>query len=532
MNKWLLSLFFCISILSQNGFGQKNEGLQPWGNWIKWGDQKNGTYINPILPADYSDIDCIRVSADYYAISSTFQFSPGVVILRSKDLINWDIIGHAVPDISTIGTEMNWDKMDRYGKGIWAGAIRYHDHQFWIYFGTPNEGYFMTKATNADGPWAPLKQVLKSSGWDDCCPFWDEDGQGYLVGTNYSDGYKIHLFKMTNDGTALIPGSDQIIHQSKGSEANKLYKINGWYYHLFSEVKPEGRAVMMERSKNIFGPYNEIRQLSHAEKPAHEPNQGGLVQTEKGDWYFLTHHGSGGDWSGRNMSLLPVTWVDGWPIIGGVGADTIGHMVWQGKIPIKGIKKNLANKEEDFKDAQLAPQWEWNYQPRAEKYSLTERSGWLRLKAFKPLERGNLFKAGNTLTERCFRTEKNEVVIKMDISNMANGEAAGLCHFAYPNYAWLGIIKEGDSLRIAFNLKGIISKGNGVNGNIIWIKSTWGLSGESQYAYSFDGKKFTKMGSIYQLSWGSYRGDRIGVFNYNNDADIGSVDVDFFHYTY
>ncbi len=131
-----------------------------WGDWQTWGDQGDGTYRNPVLPADYSDIDCIRVGSDYYAISSTFQYSPGMVILHSKDLVNWTIAGHAVPDVSQIGPEMNWTRMDRFGTGIWAGAIRHHAGKFWVYFGTPDEGYFMTTATNAAGPWAPLTRVL------------------------------------------------------------------------------------------------------------------------------------------------------------------------------------------------------------------------------------------------------------------------------------------------------------------------------------------------------------------------------------
>jgi beta-xylosidase len=154
-----------------------------WSNWQSWGDLQNGKYINPVLPADYSDPDCIRVGDDYYAISSTFQYSPGMVVLHSKDLVNWKIIGHAVNDIRTISPEMNWDRMNLYGKGIWAGAIRYHDNRYWIYFGAPDEGYFMTTAKDPEGPWEPLHHVLKEKGWDDCCPFWDDDGQGYFVGT-------------------------------------------------------------------------------------------------------------------------------------------------------------------------------------------------------------------------------------------------------------------------------------------------------------------------------------------------------------
>lgn len=513
-------------------FGQTDTSTRKWGDWQSWGDQGNNTYLNPVLPGDYSDIDCIRVGSDYYAVSSTFQFSPGFVILHSKDLVNWTILGHVVDDVSKISPEMNWDKMNRYGRGIWAGAISFHKNKFWIYFGTPDEGYFMSSAKNAAGPWEPVHQLLAEKGWDDCAPFWDDDGQGYLVGTNFSNGYKIHLFKLTPDGRNIIKESDKVIHQSKGSEANKLYKFNGFYYHFFSEVKPEGRVVMMERSKNIWGPYDEIKQLNHAEKEFREPNQGGIVQTVKGDWYFLTHHGSGGDWSGRNLSLLPITWVDGFPIIGKIGADGIGKMVWTGIKPVKTTKIMSPQTNDEFNKTKLPPQWEWNYQPRADKWSLTERHGWLRLHAFKPLETDNILKVGNTLTQRTMRTVSNEVIIKLDVRGMADGQKAGICHFAPPSYSSLGMASDGMTRKLEFNLKGVITVGEIVKSNDLWLKLTWGLDGKSQYSYSLDGKNFLPFGEPYQMTWGSYRGDRIGIYSYNNQSDEGFVDVDFFHYRY
>jgi beta-xylosidase len=504
-----------------------------WGDWKTWGDQRNGTYRNPVLPSDYSDVDCIRVGSDYYAISSTFQFSPGVIILHSKDMVNWTIVGHVVNDLTEIGPDMNWDKMNRYGKGVWAGGIRYHNGKFWVYFGTPDEGYFMSTAKHITGPWEPLHPILASKGWDDCCPFWDDDGQGYLIGTNYADAYKIHLFKLSADGYNIVKESDKVIHQSRGSEANKLYKINGWYYHFFSEVKAEGRVVMMERAKNIWGPYDEVKQLNHAEKQFYEPNQGGIVDTENGDWYFYTHHGTG-DWSGRINSLLPLTWIDGWPIIGEVGADGIGRMKWQGKMPVKGTKVVTPQSSDDFNETTLPPQWEWNYQPRANKWSLTQRPGWLRLAAFKPIEQDNLLKAGNTLTQRVFRTAKNEVIVKMDVHAMANGGKAGLCHFNDPkHYSLIGIrcLDKVRSLEFRANGSDDIA-GPVITVNVVWLRSTWGLDGLSHYSYSTDGKTFTDFGNAYQLAWGSYRGDRIGLFNYNNNVDEGYIDADYFNYTY
>jgi len=174
-----------------------------WGDWPRWGDQGDGThYRNPVLPADYSDLDCIRVGPDYYAISSTLQYSPGMVILHSKDLVNWRILGHVIDDLTKIGPELNWDRMNRAGRGVWAGAIRHHGGRFHVYFGTPDEGYFMSTAKDSAGPWEPLHRVINEPGWDDCCLFWDDDGTGYLVGTNFKDGYKTWLFRLTSDGHA------------------------------------------------------------------------------------------------------------------------------------------------------------------------------------------------------------------------------------------------------------------------------------------------------------------------------------------
>jgi len=520
-----------ILIISHTVSAQTDSVPQNWGEWRNWGDRGDGTYANPIIPADYSDMDCIRVGGDYYAISSTFQYSPGVIVLHSKDLVNWSIVSHAVTDISTISPEMNWDKMNRYGRGVWAGAIRYHDKRFYIYFSDPDMGYFMTSAKKAEGPWEPLTCVLSVKGWDDCCPFWDDDGQGYLVGTNMDEGYKIHLFKMTDGGKKLIMESDQVIHQSNMSEANKFYKINGTYYHFFSEVMKGGRAVMMARSKNIFGPYTEIKQLAHPQKEHKEPNQGGIVQAKNGNWYFLTHHGTG-DWGGRMMSLLPVNWVDGWPIIGSVGKDTIGSMVWEGKMPVTGKRKLNPITSDEFNKSVLGQQWEWNYEPQKDKWSLTERKGWVRLYAYKPIQENNLLKAGNTLTQRSIRTSSNEVVIKLDISRMTDGQKAGLSHLGSPNYSTLGVACEGVLKTLEYNVKGAITKGPAISSSILWLKSTWGIRGNSQYYYSVDGKTFLPFGNPYQLMWGAYRGDRIAIYSYNNKAETGYVDLDFFHYEY
>ncbi len=501
-----------------------------WGDWQSWGDQGDGTYRNPIVPADYSDLDCIRVGDDYYAISSTMQFSPGMVVLHSRDLVNWTIMGHAVADPTQIGPQMNWDRMNRHGRGVWAGALRYAHGRFWVFFGTPDEGYFMTSAANPAGSWEPLHPLMREAGWDDCCPFWDDDGQAYFVGTRFADNYKTYIWKMSPDGRSLVEDTRTLINEGSGREASKLYKLNGWYYHFFSEVSHGTRVMMMQRSRSVMGPYSERRQLADPNREWNEPNQGGLVDTETGDWHFVTHHGSG-DWAGRCMSLLPVTWIDDWPIIGETRDGEPGKMVLAGRIPVPGLPVTRPQSSDGFDKPTLGPQWEWNHHPRMDRWSLTDRPGFLRLKAFRPLRPDDLMTAGNTLTQRCFRTPANVAVAKFDLTGMADGQRAGLCHFAKSHSA-LGVVQDRSIRRIEYRHNGKLSEGPEISGNHLWLRSSWGLDGKSQYAFSLDGETFTPFGDGYQLSWGHYRGDRIGLYCFNNEAEVGSIDVDFLDYDY
>lgn len=390
--KVYLAILFCLFICDSS----RGQGIPQWGNWNAWGEYQDSLYRNPIIPADFSDIDCIRVGEDYYAISSTFQFSPGMTVLHSKDLVNWKICGHAVEDLTQISPELSWQRMNRYSRGIWAGTIRYHRNRFYIFFGTPDEGFFMTSAANPEGPWEPLHPIMKEAGWDDCSVLFDDNGDVCFVGTHFADNYKTYLFRMTSDAKSIDKLSAQLVNEGSGREASKLIKVNGWYYLVFSEHKAGvGRYVLAKRSRRLFGPYTEEKQLALPSVEAMEPNQGGLIDDTDGDWYFLTHHGTG-DWAGRQVSLLPVTWVNEWPIIGKVLPEGIGTMVWTGKMP-KGDSDSsyYIARSDDFDSLALHCQWQWNYQPRKEMYSLNERSGWLRLKAFMPLKKDNLLAAGD-----------------------------------------------------------------------------------------------------------------------------------------
>ena len=529
-----------------------------WGDWQEErstvNDQGFMVYRNPIVPADYSDLDCIRVGDDYYAISSTMQFSPGMTILHSRDLVHWEIAGHAVNDLSEISSALTWKEMDRYGRGVWAGTLRYHKGRFYVFFGTPDEGYFMTSAARAEGPWEPLTPLLKETGWDDCTAIWDKRGKGYFVGTCFKDGYKTYIFDMAADGKSIDRASARLLNEGNGREANKLIKHGKYYYLVFSEHKDGiGRYVMAKRDKKLSGPFAEERQLLLPCREANEPNQGGIIEGKDGRWYFLTHHGSG-DWSGRVMSLLPVEWVDDWPMIGDRSQGELGTMVWEGTMPIKSeelrvfraLTARLCSKEskkseelylkrsEEFDSDILGPQWQWNYEPRKEMFSLSERPGWLRLKAFKPLHPGVFLKAGNTLTQRSFRTQHNEVVVKLDISHTADGLHAGLVHFA-SQCASLGIVNHQGQNYLEFTQNDASTgsagdarqRGIAIPSSTLWLKSVWGLDGRSTFYYSFDGEDFIAFGQ-YQLSWGYYRGDRIGIYCYNDLSESGFIDVDCF----
>jgi beta-xylosidase len=307
------------------------------------------------------------------------------------------------------------------------------------------------------------------------------------------------------------------------------------YYHYFSEVKPEGRVIMMERSKNIYGPW-EIRQLNHVDKKLdREPNQGGLLQTPTGKWYFLTHHGSG-DWEGRPASLLPVHWIDGWPVMGEPGADTIGHMVWTGAKPIFSKQKVSIQSSDEFNAEKLNVQWEWNYQPQAGKWSLTERKGFLRLYAFIPIQANKqgsiILRAGNTLTQRSMRTFTNVATVKIDISHMADDQFAGLTHFSTTTNSLFGIKQENGIRNLVYSDNGKDTTVVTATGKFIWLRSAWNANGISHYAFSTNGKTYKTLENTYQLTWGSYRGDRIGIFNFNSKEDKGYVDVDWFRYDY
>lgn len=504
----------------------------------EFGDQGDGTYVNRILPGDYQNTDVVRVGNDYYYITATKSLSPGMQVLHSVDLVNWTAIGHVVNDITVFSSGFNYDAMQNATGGIWAGSIVYHAGLLYVYFTTPDEGLYVSTASDPAGPWSPLTQMVQGAGWDDPAPFWDDDGQGYLAMTRFAADpvtgktYNIHLYELSADGKALVADWDHIIYQGQGSEANKLYKINGYYYHFFSEVTGEGRVPFTSRAKVITGPWEAPHELIHVTAANGGPNQGAILQTAGGDWVFITHHGTA-LWYGRGASLLPVSWINGWPIAGQVGADGIGNMVWTATKPVLGHPIAAPQTDDDFSSPSLSPQWEWFFQPRPDKWSLAERPGFLRLRAFKPLVAGDLSKTGNVLTQRPLGAARNVATVILDISNMADGQIAGL-GFLGDAWAAVGVQQEKGVRHFVYSRSGqsILSGPELTAAQMtVGLRTSWNAAAAATFSVSTDLTTYVPLGSAFTITnFGNYIGAKVAIYTANDQQEAGYVDVDSFTY--
>lgn len=534
-----------------------------------WGDQGNGTYRNPILAGDYGDPDVIRVGEDYYLISSTINMSPGMAVLHSRDLVNWRTIGHVVSDLSTLGPELNWDRMNRYGEGVYAGSIRHHDGTFFVHFTSYLEGFFVGTAKDPAGPWKvqPMKdargRALLAPKWDDPCPLWDDDGRAYLVASKPGGAWYPHLFRMSNDGTTLLDadlhamslpgrqpqGEGTTIYARDSAEGNKIYKRDGFYYFYNNEVAWKGRMAVMRRSRYIYGERADgspgsaglpggyqTRPMLTTSAANRELNQGGLVDTPDGRWYFLTQGGAGGHPDGRVSSLLPVVWIDGWPMPGMRSEnDVLGDMIWSAPMPIAGGALHYPQGGDEFENTTLHPNWEWNHQPRAGKWSLRERKGWLRLHAFKPLQPSSFFKAGNTLGQRYLSGANVVTTTKLDISGVVRGQRAGLAIFnGGRNYATVHVVEDARVVRLQYEEDGLSSEGPDLAPRTrdLWLRAVIDRNHVATFSFSTDGKRFSEMPQRFTLKWGGYRGAYIGPFTYNDLGEKGHLDVDSFRYEF
>lgn len=487
-----------------------------------WGDQGNGTYINPILNADYSDPDAIRVGENYYLVCSEFHFM-GMPVLHSKDLVNWTIIGRVY---NKFKFAPEFDTNERYAGGSWAPAIRYHDNKFWVYFCTPHEGLFMSTAEKPEGPWEPLVQVVDTAGWEDPCPFWDEDGQAYLGRSQVGAG-PIFIHKMSADGKQLLD-EGLTVYTGPVAEGTKIHKLNGYYYISIPEGGvPVGWQTIL-RSKDIYGPYEKKVVLEKGTTMINGPHQGSLVDSPDGSWWFL-HFQMVPD-LGRVVHLQPMWWENDWPVIGvDIDRNGIGEPVYVWKKPTIEVKTEITKPQssDDFEDIQLGLQWAWNHNPVDEAWSLKENPGKLTLDALKSTD---FLKAKNTLTQKVMGLQGNATVI-LDGKQMTDGQKAGLCMMSKA-YALIGLKKEGDQLFVFSTTNGNNEKEKAKSSKVYLKLSIAPGKNQNQLYYSFDNKEFAPIGDKFHVGFGHWKGPKIGLFSYNEDQDGGSAIFDDFQYDY
>ncbi len=479
-------------------------------------DNGDGTYTNPVIWADFPDNDVIRVGNTYYMVATTMYFFPGVPILKSKDLVNWEYAADAIPAFKQ-NPAYDLAGGSRYGHGQWASSLRYHKGLFYILFVTLDEGGFLCTAKNAEGPWE-LHKLPKA--YYDSGLFFDDDGKIYVV-----HGYSKLSLTQVDQNLAPI-SKDSVIFdrvQRKGLEGSHVYKINGYYYIYATYGGGDGYQIAL-RSKNIYGPYEEKVVLKDdmnlTGKGVH---QGALVQTQTGEWWSIIFQDRDG--VGRVPTLQPVTWVDGWPMVGENGRAIVTH-----KKP--NVGKNWPVKQlptsDDFNSPKLGLQWSWNHNPDAQKWSLAARKGFIRLKT--ATVTNDLLLARNTLTQRIFGPYSN-ATISFDLSHMQNNDVCGLAVLQIP-YASIAVKNKNGSKTIVMN-----NNGTGVDSiNLNQLQKVYfkaevnTLRDQAAFFYSTDNIDFKPLGDTLNLKFNlkMFTGNRFAIFNYAQKQTGGYVDADWF----
>ncbi|GAA4682736.1 glycoside hydrolase family 43 protein [Phytohabitans rumicis] len=325
--------------------------------WIA--DNGDGTYRNPVLHADWSDPDVIRVGDDFYLVASSFHRVPGLPILHSRDLVNWAILGHALPRLEPAEAF----RTPQHGCGVWAPAIRHHDGRFWIFYPDPDRGIFVVTAADPAGPWSRPHPLKTGRGLIDPCPLWDEDGSAYLVHawakSRAGFNNKLTCHRMRPDGTALLDEGTHVIDGDalpgyRTLEGPKFYRRDGWYW-IFA---PAGGVATgwqsVFRSRHAFGPYEDRVVLAQGDTAVNGPHQGAWVTAPDGRDWFLHFQDKGA--FGRVVHLQPMRWeADGWPTIGANGTPVPGHA----KPVLAATRPRTAPAPEP------GPQWTWAANPAA-----------------------------------------------------------------------------------------------------------------------------------------------------------------------
>lgn len=516
--------------------------------WVS--DLGNGKYKNPVLDADYSDPDVCRVGDDYYMTSSSFACVPGLQILHSKDMVNWRIIGTA---IERLLPEERFSQM-QHGNGVWAPSIRYHQGEFYIYYGDPDTGIYMVKSKDPAGKWDKPVLVKAVKGIIDTCPLWDEDGNAYIVhgyaGSRAGLKSILGLTRMTPDGTQAIGESRIIFDGHIGNatiEGPKFYKRDGWYY-IFAPAGgvPTGWQTVL-RSKNIWGPYEWKIVMAQGETEINGPHQGAWVDTPDGkeDWFF---HFQDKEAYGRVVHLQPMKWVDGWPVIGvDKDGDGCGSPVYSYKKPNVGKTYSVETPAEsdEFDSLELGLQWQWQANPKPIWYFCDGGNSLLRLYSYYTENQVNLWDVPNLLLQK-FPTEDFTVTTKISFapSSKYTGERTGLVVMG-ADYAVLAMENREDGLFLLQNVcrkadkKGKEEENASVklSDNTLLLRVKVKKDSEKEaicsFSYSVDGKKFISLGENFTAKPGKWIGAKVGLFITRPKVinDGGWVDIDWFRVT-
>jgi beta-xylosidase len=502
-------------------------------------DNEDGTYKNPIIFADYSDPDVIRVGDDFYMTSSSFNCVPGLPILHSKDLVNWKIIGHAIRRFE----DKRFD-VPQHGNGIWAPAIRYHDGWFWIFVGDPDAGILMTKSKNPAGPWEPLHLVQEGKGLIDTCPLWDDDGNAYLVHAwaNSRAGINsiLTVRRMSPDGTKLLDEGTLVYDGRNGVaptiEGPKFYKRNGWYYIFAPAGGVKQGWQLALRSRNVFGPYEAKRVLEQGSTEINGPHQGGWVELKNGENWFIHFQDRGA--YGRVVHLNPLHWVDDWPLMGvDLDGNGVGEPVTKYKKPDVGraCPVVVPQTSDEFDSKTLGLQWQWHANSQDAWMSLTARPGWMRLFAVPaPADSKNLWLVPNLILQK-FPAPEFTVTTKLDFSRLGTGDKTGLVIMGQ-DYSYLAVEKTLSGYRL---IKGLCKNAMGAAEEIeestldcsagpLLLRVKVDDGAVCHFSYSNEGKDFIDIGQLFTAQPGRWIGAKVGLFclaqEVKNNKDYSDFD--------
>jgi beta-xylosidase len=509
--------------------------------WVA--DNGDGTYKNPILHADYSDPDAIRVGDDYYMTASSFNCIPGLPILHSKDMVNWELVNYALPK------QPPFDVFDKpqHGNGVWAPCIRYHNEEFYIYYPDPDYGIYMIKTKDPKGLWSDPLLIKEGKGIIDPAPFWDEDGKAYLgfafAGSRAGAKSLLAVCSMNPEGTVANDDAVMVLdgHLDEATvEGPKLYKRNGYYY-IFAPAGgvPTGWQTVM-RSKNIFGPYEKRKVMDQGKSPINGPHQGAWVDTPSGeDWFF--HFQDKGAY-GRIVHLQPMKWINDWPVIGiDKDKDGKGEPVLTYKKPNVGKTYPIMTPpdSDEFNAPKLGLQWQWhaNYQVY---WGMPTSMGYYSLFCRPMPEKAiNLFDVPNILLQK-FPANEFTTTTKMTFNARFDGESVGLVIMGL-DYSMLKVKQKNGELFISqvvcknADKKAVETETQAVklDNKTFYLQTKVKEGGICSFFYSTDGKNFKSLGEDFKSREGKWIGAKIGLtaLREGNINDAGSVAIDWFRFT-